>query len=68
MYMQSISFSPTESNIEVTRRFAREQGLSLQKVRNEVDLWDLKDLQTGKTVQRHKPLFDIHSFLCNNLE
>lgn len=61
--MNSIFLPPKDKNINVVRKFAREKGLSLHKVRNE-ELWNLKDSQTGKYVLEHETLMNIHDYLC----
>lgn len=68
MGMQLMSFPPTGENVEITRKLAKGQGLSLWKVRNREDSWDLKDLQTRKIVIEHESLLVVHDFLCHNLE
>ena len=62
--MHSISLPPSDKNIKVVRKFAREKELSLRKVPNE-ELWSLKDPYTGEYLQKSKTLMEIHDYLCH---
>lgn len=65
MNMNKISFPPDSKNVKVVRKFAYDKGLSLRKVRNSDDLWNLVDPQTGKHLVESENLMYVHDYLCH---
>lgn len=64
MELKGLSMPATAHNVAVVRRFAKDKGYALRKLKNE-DLYMLLDMQFGKCIKEEARLDEIYDYLCS---